>query len=142
MGCDSKTDGLLLEGANTWTPAQFIRLVQDFGFETSVAKHLSETYGDRAFSVAKMASLTGKRFPIVGNKLHNDFPYICGEVRYAVKEYAATAVDIIARRLRISFLNVQAAEEALPTIVDMMAEELGWSKQEKERQLEETERFL
>ena len=26
--CDSKTDGLLLEGAHTWTPTQFIRLVQ------------------------------------------------------------------------------------------------------------------
>ena len=36
------------------------------------------------------------------------------EVRYAVKEYAQTAVDVISRRLRISFLNVKATEEALP----------------------------
>ena len=33
------------------------------------------------------------------------------------QEYAATAVDVIARRLRLSFLNVQAAEEALPVVV-------------------------
>lgn len=46
-----------------------------------VAKHLSETYGDRAFSVAKLAALTGKRWPIVGKRLHEEFPYIDAEVR-------------------------------------------------------------
>ena len=61
---ESQTDGLLLEGAHTWTPTMFIRLVQDFGLESEVAKHLAHTYGDRAFSVAKLASLTGKRWPI------------------------------------------------------------------------------
>ena len=43
-----------------------------------------------------------------------------------MKEYAATAVDVIARRLRLSFLNVQAAEEALPVVVQIMGDELGW----------------
>lgn len=42
----------------------FIRLVQDFGLESEVAKHLAHTYGDRAFSVAKLANMTGKRWPI------------------------------------------------------------------------------
>jgi len=39
---------------------------------------------------------------------------------------------MIARRLRLAFLNVQAAQEALPTIVNIMAEELNWSNDEKE----------
>lgn len=60
----TQTDGLLLEGAHSWTPTMFIRLVQDFGLESEVAKHLAHTYGDRAFSVAKLASLTGLRWPI------------------------------------------------------------------------------
>ena len=38
---------------------------------------------------------------------------------------------MIARRLRLAFLNVQAAQEALPTIVNIMAEELNWSDDEK-----------
>ena len=80
-----------------------------------------------------MAQLTGMRWPIVGRRLHSDFPYIDAEVRYAVKEYAATAVDVIARRLRLSFLNVQAAEEALPVVVQIMGDELGWDKQERAR---------
>ena len=68
---------------------------------------------------------------LVGRRLHSEFPYVDAEVRYACREYAATAVDIIARRLRLAFLNAQAAEEALPTIVTIMADELKWSEKEK-----------
>jgi len=138
----SATDGLKLEGGHTWTPTMFIKLVQDLGVDTSVAQHLSATYGDRAFSVGKMASLTGQRWPVVGKKIHQEFPYIEAEVRYAVKEYAATAVDILARRLRLSFLNVQAAEEALPRIISIMTEELGWSEERQAKEKESALEFL
>lgn len=81
--------------------------------------------------MAKMAALTGKRWPIIGRKVHPEFPYIDAEVRYGVREYACTAIDMIARRIRLAFLNVQAAQEALPGVVDIMAEELKWSSEEK-----------
>ncbi|CAB0038359.1 unnamed protein product [Trichogramma brassicae] len=139
-GC--QTDGLLLEGAHGFGPTMYIRLVQDFGLECEVAQHLAKSYGDRAFAVAKMAALTGKRWPIIGKKLHPEFPYIDAEVRYGVREYARTAVDLIARRLRLSFLNAQAAQEALPMIVDIMAEELKWSDAEKKKQLKEATDFI
>ncbi|XP_058797659.1 glycerol-3-phosphate dehydrogenase, mitochondrial isoform X2 [Phymastichus coffea] len=139
-GC--QTDGFLLEGAHGFSPTMYIRLVQDFGLECEVAQHLAKSYGDRAFAVAKMAALTGKRWPIIGKKLHPEFPYIDAEVRYGCREYARTAIDMIARRLRLSFLNVQAANEALPMIVDIMAEELKWSEDEKKRQLKEANVFL
>ena len=51
-----------------------------------------------------------------------------------MKEYARTAVDIISRRTRLAFLNVQAAEEALPRIVDIMGKELNWNEQKKKVQ--------
>lgn len=136
------TDGLWIEGAQGWTPTMYIRLVQDLGLEVEVAKHLAISYGDRAFAVARMGALTGKRWPIIGKKLHPEFPYIDAEVRYGVREYACTCVDMIARRLRLSFLNVQAASEALPLIADIMAEELKWSKEEKEKQIKDCVQFL
>jgi len=74
--------------------------------------------------------------------LHPEYPYIEAEVRYAVREYAMTAVDVISRRLRIAFLNAKAAEETLPRIIDIMAEELNWSKAEKAKQMEEAVYFL
>ena len=42
--------------------------------------HLSNTYGNKAVEVARMANLTGKRWPVVGNRLVEDFPYIEAEV--------------------------------------------------------------
>lgn len=54
------------------------------------------------------------------------------QIRYGIREHAMTAIDMIARRLRLAFLNVQAAQEALPGVIDIMAEELKWTKEEKE----------
>ena len=66
-----------------------------------------------------------------GLRLSHEFPYIEAEVKYAIKEYACTAIDVLARRTRLAFLNVQAAHEALPRIVDIMAAELKWDKSRK-----------
>uniref|UniRef100_A0A8B9VTV0 Glycerol-3-phosphate dehydrogenase n=1 Tax=Anas zonorhyncha TaxID=75864 RepID=A0A8B9VTV0_9AVES len=138
----SKTIGLQLQGAEDWSPTLYIRLVQDYGLESEVAQHLASTYGDKAFEVAKIAQVTGKRWPIVGKRLVSEFPYIEAEVIYGVKEYARTAVDMISRRTRLAFLNVQAAEEALPRIVDIMGKELNWSEQKKKEELEAAKKFL
>lgn len=137
-----QTIGLMLEGGESWTPTLYIQLVQDYGLEPEVAMNLAESYGDRAFVVAEMAKPTGKKWPTVGRRIHSELPYIEAEVRFATKEYAATAVDVIARRLRISFLNVTAAEEALESIVGIMAEELHWSKAEQKRQMKEALAFM
>ncbi|XP_029534936.1 glycerol-3-phosphate dehydrogenase, mitochondrial isoform X2 [Oncorhynchus nerka] len=138
----SKTVGLMLEGAKDWTPTMYIRLVQDYGLEVEVAQHLASSYGGRAYEVAKMAHVTGKRWPIVGKRLVSEFPYIESEVQYAIKEYACTAIDVIARRTRLGFLNVQAAEEALPRIVDIMGKQLTWSEQRKREELSAAKQFL
>lgn len=47
---------------------------------SQVAQHLAATYGGRAFEVAKIAQVTGKRWPIVGKRLVSEFPYIESEV--------------------------------------------------------------
>ncbi|KAM7153870.1 glycerol-3-phosphate dehydrogenase, mitochondrial isoform 2-T4 [Macrochelys suwanniensis] len=137
-----KTVGLLLQGAKDWSPTLYIRLVQDYGLESEVAQHLASTYGDKAFEVAKIAQVTGKRWPIVGKRLVSEFPYIEAEVMYGIKEYACTAVDMISRRTRLAFLNVQAADEALPRIIDIMGKELHWSEQKKKEELESAKKFL
>ena len=65
------------------------------------------------------------------------------EVRYAVRhEYALTAVDVIARRCRLSFLNAQAALDALPRVVEIMSEELHWNRARKQSELVGATKFL
>ena len=68
----------------------------------------------------------------MGKRLVEQFPYIEAEIQYAVKEYAYTIVDILARRTRLAFLNAEAAADAIPKIADIMARELKWSRAKKE----------
>jgi glycerol-3-phosphate dehydrogenase len=53
-----------------------------------------------------------------------------------------TATDVISRRLRLSFLNVQATLEALPRVIDIMAEDLNWNAMRKRQEMIQTTRFL
>jgi glycerol-3-phosphate dehydrogenase len=53
-----------------------------------------------------------------------------------------TATDVISRRLRLSFLNAQAALEALPRVIDIMAEDLNWNAVRKREEMMQTTRFL
>ncbi|KAH8399025.1 hypothetical protein KR215_001053, partial [Drosophila sulfurigaster] len=130
-----------LDGADGWTPNMFIRLVQDFGLERDVAKHLTDTYGSNACKVAVCAHPSGS-WPITGKRLHSEFPYIEAEVRQGIKDYACTLVDMVARRLRVAFLNVHVAEEILPKVADVMAHELQWSKKRRAQEIEEGKLFL
>lgn len=128
-----QTHKVRLVGAHGFSRTLFIPIIQHFGVETEVAKHLVESYGDRAWTVASLCRLTDQRFPARGERIAGLYPFVDGEVRYAVRhEYAQTAVDVLARRTRLSFLNAQAALEALPTVIDIMAHELGWDKKRQD----------
>jgi glycerol-3-phosphate dehydrogenase len=138
-----QTHQVRLVGAHGYSKTLFINLIQHFGLETDVAKHLTGSYGDRAWQVAALASPTQSRFPIRGKRISALYPFIDGEVRYAVRhEYAQTAVDVIARRTRLSFLNAQAALEALPGVIDLMSEELKWDDKRKELEWADSVQYL
>lgn len=137
------THHIKLMGAHAWSPTMYIKLIQQFGLETSVAKHLAESYGDRAWTVASMADPTGESWPIHGKRFSPLYPYIEAEARYAVRhEFALKATDFIARRTRLSFLNVQVTLETLPRVIDIMGEELGWDHQRKSAEFADAVDFL
>ncbi|KAJ5809127.1 FAD dependent oxidoreductase-domain-containing protein [Penicillium pulvis] len=138
-----QTHQVRLIGAHGFSKTLFINLIQHYGLETDVAKHLTESYGDRAWQVAALSSPTNARFPVRGQRISALYPFVDGEVRYAIRhEYAQTAVDVIARRTRLAFLNAEAALEALPTVIDLMAEELSWSNQRKESEWKDSMSYL
>ncbi|KAH6990364.1 FAD dependent oxidoreductase-domain-containing protein [Ilyonectria sp. MPI-CAGE-AT-0026] len=138
-----QTHKVRLVGAHGFSNTLFIPLIQHFGVETEVAKHLTESYGDRAWTVAALCKLTDKRFPARGERISHLYPFVDGEIRYAVRhEYAQTAVDVLARRTRLAFLNAQAALEALPKVIDIMAEELKWDSRRQDREWKDSVAFL
>ncbi|KAH9898619.1 FAD dependent oxidoreductase-domain-containing protein [Xylariomycetidae sp. FL2044] len=138
-----QTHNVRLVGAHGFSKTLFINIIQHFGIETEVAKHLTESYGDRAWTVAAMCKPTDQRFPARGERISELYPFVDGEIRYAVThEYAQTAVDVVARRTRLAFLNAQAALECLPRIIDIMSEELKWDKKRQDREWTDTVAFL
>lgn len=137
------TTQLQLLGSHGWNKMMYVSLVQHFGLETDVAQHLSNTYGDRAWEVCSMADATGLRFPVHGKRLDPAHAYIEAEVKFACRrEYAATAVDIIARRTRLSFLDAEAALDVLPRVIDIMSSELGWNRSRQESEFKDATSFL
>ncbi|KAJ5587938.1 Glycerol-3-phosphate dehydrogenase [Penicillium hispanicum] len=138
-----QTHQVRLIGAHGYSNTLFINLIQHFGLETDVAQHLTTSYGDRAWQVAALSSPTNARYPVRGCRISPLYPFVDGEVRYAVRhEYAQTAVDVIARRTRLAFLNAEAALEALPNVIDLMAEELNWNNQRKDVEWKESVSYL
>jgi len=138
-----QTHQVRLAGAHGYSKTLFINLIQHYGLETDVAKHLAEAYGDRAWTVAALAAPTEQRWPVRGQRISALYPYLDGEVRYAVRhEFAQRAVDVIARRTRLAFLNAQAALEALPRVIDIMADELKWDSKRKDTEWKDSVHFL
>jgi glycerol-3-phosphate dehydrogenase len=132
-----QTQRLRLIGAHGYSPTLHINLIQHFNLEPDIATHLATSYGDRAWEVAACASGN------VNARLSPQYPLIEAEIRYAVKrEYAMTAIDVLARRTRLSFMDARATLEALPRVVECMAAELGWSAKREEKEWDATVRFL
>ncbi|KAI8878654.1 DAO-domain-containing protein [Backusella circina FSU 941] len=129
------TEQTTLTGSEGYSNTMFIRLVQEFGMDTEVAQHLARSYGNRAWAVASIEDATREIWPTYGNRISPNYPYIESEIRYAARqEFACTAVDVLARRTRLAFLNAEAALQSLPRVVEILSEELNW---DKERQKEE-----
>ncbi len=63
--------------------------------------------------------------PELSEKLHESYPYTKAEVVWAVRnEMAMKVEDVLARRIRILFLDAKAAIEMAPLVVKIMADEL------------------
>ncbi|KZV60872.1 DAO-domain-containing protein [Peniophora sp. CONT] len=134
------TEKVQLIGSEGWSRNMFVSLIQRYGLEPEVAQHLSHNYGDRAWTVLDMERPADSTFAV---RVDPNYPFLESEVRYAVRhEYALTATDVVARRMRLAFLNAQAALNALPRVVDIMAAELGWDEKTKEKEYNRASTYL
>jgi glycerol-3-phosphate dehydrogenase len=137
------TEHTVLIGSEGYSNTMFIRLVQEFGMDTEVAQHLARSYGNRAWAVASIDDPTGGFWPTYGNRISPNYPYIESEIRYAARqEFACTAVDVLARRTRLAFLNAEAALQSLPRVVEILSQELNWDKERQKQEHKNAVVFL
>jgi glycerol-3-phosphate dehydrogenase len=71
-----------------------------------------------------------KQNPAYAEKLHPNHEYRASEVVWAVRsEMARTVEDVLARRVRVLFLNAKLSIEMAPKVAHIMAKELGKDQQ-------------
>ena len=140
--CRTHTMGVV--GAHGYTNDLFVKVAQRGGSgfggppDETVAKHLAHSYGDRALVVADLAA-----YSHLSKRLVPNHPVIEAEVVYAARaEYCQTATDFLARRTRLAFLDVDAAERALPRVVALLGAELKWGYMRRRRELAQAKTFL
>ncbi|MEJ7678670.1 MAG: glycerol-3-phosphate dehydrogenase/oxidase [Segetibacter sp.] len=102
------------------------------GSAKTVSKSHLSMYGSNEENIWELV----RKHPSLGNKLVSTFSYIEAEVIWAVRnEMARTIEDVLARRLRILFLDANAAIEAAPRVAELMRMELHYDEDWKSNQL-------
>ncbi|XP_010543555.1 PREDICTED: glycerol-3-phosphate dehydrogenase SDP6, mitochondrial [Tarenaya hassleriana] len=146
------TQTLQLVGAYGWEPSSFTVLAQQYlrmkrtyggkfvpgSMDTTAAKHLSHAYGTMAGRVAAIAQDEG-----LGKRLAHGYPFLEAEVAYCARhEFCESAVDFIARRSRLAFLDTDAAGKALPRVIEVLATEHKWDKSRQQQEMQKAKEFL
>jgi glycerol-3-phosphate dehydrogenase len=93
-----------------------------------------DVYGADALYIEKLI----EEDILLQEKIHENYPYTKAEVKWFVQnEMAQTIEDILARRIRLLFLDAQAAIEVSPIIASMLSvllqKDLQWQQQELEK---------
>lgn len=145
------TSKLQIVGGDGWDPASFTVIAQQYTrmkkshgkvvpgvMDTAAAKHLSHAYGTWAERVAAIAQNEN-----LGKRLAHGYPILEAEVAYCARnEYCESAIDFIARRSRLAFLDTDAASRALPRVIEILASEHNWDDSRQTYELKKAKEFL
>ncbi|GAU33099.1 hypothetical protein TSUD_259500 [Trifolium subterraneum] len=149
-GC--MTNKLCIVGGEGWDPSSFTVLAQQYKrmkstyggkvvpgvIDSAAARHLSHAYGTLAERVAAIAQNEN-----LGKRLAHGYPYLEAEVAYCARnEYCESAIDFIARRTRLAFLETDAARRALPRVIEILAKEHKWDNSRQKEELQKATNFL
>ncbi|KAF7683084.1 putative glycerol-3-phosphate dehydrogenase [Astathelohania contejeani] len=129
------TNHIKLLGAHNYEVNLFSKLQNQLGIPIGVAKHLSNNYGDRAYKFYFKDGCI--------NKLSPKYEYLEKEVEYCVKnEMAVTINDIICRRMRLGFIDVDEASKVVSKVGSIMKPLMGWSNKEMKRNIKMAKEYL
>ncbi|MDQ1384409.1 MAG: glycerol-3-phosphate dehydrogenase [Actinomycetota bacterium] len=118
-GGKSRTKQIKLHGATGWDA-------------DGVPRNLAERYGSDGRVVAALERSDAQ----LARPLIDDLPYSRAEVVYAARtEMARTVDDVLSRRTRARLLARDASAAVAEDVATLMAGELGWSDEERERQV-------
>jgi glycerol-3-phosphate dehydrogenase len=118
-GGHSRTRKIALHGADGW-------------YAADIPRNLGERYGADGRDVAQLEHSD----PALARPLIENLPYSRAEVVYAARaEMARTVDDVLSRRTRTRLLARDASAAVADDVAALMAGELGWSVDEREREV-------
>ncbi len=116
-----------------------------YNFPVEIANRLVKHYGTRSLQIAEIvnrnpAYSTRDGAPL---RLVQNQPFLEAEVVFAVEqEYAVTAVDVMARRLGLAFIDVASARVASPRVVEIMGKHMAWTHSKQMSELSKLYAFI
>jgi len=130
----SRTADVPLLGADGYQAAWRDRseIAARAGLSTGVIEHLLSRYGTMSFDLLRMMRDQPElKLPVEGAP-----EYLAAEIVHAVRaEGALHADDVLTRRTRISVETPHRGENSVEHVVALMAGELGWSEDDKQREI-------
>jgi len=130
---DSRSGSTPLFGADGYEELSEAGAAERLGLPAEVVAHLAGRFGGHARAVAAMV----RDRPELGERLVPGLPYLKAEAIYAVRyEMALTLEDVLSRRTRALLLDIAATAGAAPSVAELVGPELGWSDEERGRQVD------
>jgi glycerol-3-phosphate dehydrogenase len=135
MAADAVDAAVRVLGSHTPRSAtKHLRLFGSHGIDRDTAErdHLIGRYGSEAAAVQNLVDAD----PTLGEPLVPGLSYLRAEAVYAARyEMARTLDDVLSRRTRARVLARDASLDAAPAVAELIAPELGWSDDEREREV-------
>ncbi|HEY0397998.1 MAG TPA: glycerol-3-phosphate dehydrogenase/oxidase [Acidimicrobiia bacterium] len=130
---DSRSGSTPLFGAEGYEELTEEGAAERLGLPADVVAHLAGRFGGQARTVAAMM----RDRPELGERLVPGLPYLKAEAVYAIRyEMALTLEDVLSRRTRALLLDAAASAGAAASVAELMGAELGWSDEERGRQVD------
>jgi len=109
-------------GKSNYSENLYLQISQNYKVSTETAKRLRNYYGGEVFEVL------GK----TPKELLENSGYFQEEILHAIqKEFALTIIDILGRRLRVLFYDLNLAKNLVTPVSKIMVKELKWTAKEK-----------
>jgi glycerol-3-phosphate dehydrogenase len=104
-----------------------------------IRAHLLADYGTWARQIVSILEVS----PQWARRISPGLPYILAEAYFAVtREKARTLEDVLARRTRVALLAPDQGLSSAAEVCEIMAGELKWSAEEKQKQLQAYKEFI
>ncbi|KAM0676769.1 mitochondrial glycerol-3-phosphate dehydrogenase [Binucleata daphniae] len=133
---DCVTKYVKILGAHDYEQDYYLRVMRDMKLPVDISKHLTSTYGDRVY---KFRDYIKEQY----KKLTPNYSFLEEEVNYCVdNEMAVNIHDILARRMRLGFIDAKEAIQAVIKVSNIMKIKLGWTEEHRKKQMTQAYKYL